>query len=95
MFHSHFHGYFSPNINFRQNKEFFDQFASSRSNPPASVDSVASQKVTAVKNQGSCGSCAAFTSASVAETCMLMESAQFNGLDLSEQALVDCGFNGG
>lgn len=50
-------------------------------------------KVTSVKNQMSCGSCAAFSATGAHETCMLMSNARFNGLDLSEQFLIDCGFD--
>ena len=82
-------------IYLRKNKAFFDQFESSRSNPPASVDSTANGKVTAIKNQGNCGSCAAFTAAAIAETCMLMENVPMDRLDLSEQDLVDCAYDGG
>jgi C1A family cysteine protease len=49
--------------------------------------------VTAVKNQMSCGSCAAFAATGAHETCMLAGGARFNGLDLSEQYLIDCGYN--
>jgi hypothetical protein len=41
----------------------------------------------------SCGSCAAFSATGVHETCMLKSGARFNGLDLSEQYLIDCGYN--
>jgi hypothetical protein len=43
----------------------------------------------------SCGSCAAFAITGAHETCMLAAGARFNGLDLSEQYLIDCGYNGG
>jgi C1A family cysteine protease len=49
--------------------------------------------VTSVKNQMSCGSCAAFAITGAHETCMLAGGARFNGLDLSEQYLIDCGYN--
>ena len=42
----------------------------------------------------SCGSCAAFAATGAHETCMLMAGARMNGLDLSEQELIDCGYNG-
>ena len=50
--------------------------------------------VTSVKNQESCGSCAAFAITGVHEACMLKGGARFNGLDLSEQYLIDCGYDG-
>ena len=43
----------------------------------------------------SCGSCAAFAATGVHETCMLKAGARMNGLDLSEQMIIDCGFDGG
>jgi hypothetical protein len=43
----------------------------------------------------SCGSCAAFAVTGAHETCMLQAGARYNGLDLSEQMIIDCGFNGG
>jgi len=42
----------------------------------------------------SCGSCAAFAATGAHETCMLKAGARMNGLDLSEQMIVDCGYNG-
>ena len=50
--------------------------------------------VTPAKNQMSCGSCAAFAATGAHETCMLVSKARFNGLDLSEQQLIDCGYDG-
>ncbi len=49
--------------------------------------------VTSVKDQMTCGSCAAFAATGAHETCMLVSGARFNGLDLSEQYLIDCGYN--
>ena len=49
--------------------------------------------VTVARNQMSCGSCAAFAAVGLHETCMLKAGAKKDGLDLSEQYLVDCGFN--
>lgn len=50
--------------------------------------------VTPARDQMSCGSCAAFAATGAHETCMLKAGARMNGLDLSEQMLVDCGYNG-
>lgn len=50
--------------------------------------------VTPVKDQMSCGSCAAFAATPAHETCMLKAGARMNGLDLSEQEQIDCGCDG-
>ena len=50
--------------------------------------------VTPAKDQMSSGSCAAFAATGAHETCMLKAGARMNGLDLSEQMIVDCGYNG-
>ncbi len=50
--------------------------------------------VTPARDQMSCGSCAAFAATGAHETCMLLAGARMNGLDLSEQMIIDCGFNG-
>ena len=43
----------------------------------------------------SCGSCAAFAATAVHETCLVHQGkTPIKGLDLSEQQLVDCGYNG-
>ena len=46
--------------------------------------------VTAVKSQGSCGSCVAFATTAVLETNLLKAGAKMDGLDISDQHLVDC-----
>ena len=46
--------------------------------------------VTAVKNQGNCGSCVAFATTAVLETNLLKAGAKMDGLDISDQHLVDC-----
>ena len=51
--------------------------------------------ITDAKNQGACGSCAAFAAHGVHEATMAKAGAKLDGLDLSEQYLVDCGYNGG
>ena len=50
--------------------------------------------MTKAKNQGNCGSCAAFAATGLHETCMAKAGAPVQGLDLSEQYLVDCGYDG-
>ncbi len=50
--------------------------------------------VTPIKNQMSCASCSAFAATGAHETCMLLAGARYNGLDLSEQMIIDCGYNG-
>merc|ERR1712142_783352 len=62
---------------------------------PKSYDARKQGLVTSVKNQMDCGSCAAFASTANHESCMLKAGAKMENLDLSEQYLLDCGYNGG
>ncbi|OXA47360.1 ervatamin-B [Folsomia candida] len=69
-----------------------------RATPPDSFDWRSSNKVSAVRNQGKCGSCWAFTSLSAVESQVLI--AGKSSVLLSEQHLLDCdtvdlGCNGG
>uniref|UniRef100_A0A914D3Z5 Peptidase C1A papain C-terminal domain-containing protein n=1 Tax=Acrobeloides nanus TaxID=290746 RepID=A0A914D3Z5_9BILA len=61
---------------------------------PTNFDWRDSNKVTPVKQQGSCGSCWAFATVAAVESAWLIKDGTF--LDLSEQELVDCEteFNG-
>jgi len=70
------------------------ELAMNRATTPASYNGVTEGYVTSVKNQGNCGSCAAFAATAMHEVAMVKAGATFKGLDLSEQELVDCGYNG-
>jgi len=61
---------------------------------PSTYDARKKGIITKPKNQMSCGSCAAFAATAVHETCMARAGTPVKGLDLSEQQLVDCGYNG-
>ncbi len=58
---------------------------------PATFDWKAQGKVTAVRDQGSCGSCWAFGTVGAMESAILIQSGQ--QVDLSEQFLVSCNGN--
>ena len=65
---------------------------------PASYNSISLGYVSPVKNQGGCGSCAAFATMALVETCFRKVTGKFG--DYSEQQFVDCvtqdyGCNGG
>jgi len=65
-----------------------------RAKAPNRWDSDKKGLVTPAKNQGECGSCAAFAAAGLHETCMIKAGANKAGMDLSEQYLIDCGYDG-
>ena len=46
--------------------------------------------VTVAKNQKNCGSCAAFASVGMVETAMIKAGAKKEGMDLSEDWLLNC-----
>ena len=68
--------------------------AMDRAYTPRSFSSKNKGWVTEAKSQGNCGSCAAFAATGLHETCMAKAGASIRSLDLSEQYLVDCGYNG-
>ena len=57
---------------------------------PASYDSVSQGHVSPVKNQGGCGSCVAFATMGLLETCFKKKVGEFG--DYSEQHLLDCAY---
>ena len=68
--------------------------------PPATVNWTAQGAVTAVKDQGQCGSCWAFSTTGSTESAVFLKTGKL--LSMSEQQLVDCsgaegnqGCNGG
>merc|ERR1719510_2156630 len=66
----------------------------SRTAVPDSYNAVSAGIITEAKSQGSCGSCAAFAATTVHETCLIKAGTPFKGVNLAEQQLVDCGYNG-
>ena len=46
-----------------------------------------------MKNQGSCGSCVAFATMGMAEASLIKAGAKKDGLDLSEQWLINCRYS--
>jgi len=60
---------------------------------PRSFDARQKGIVTPVKNQKSCGSCSAFATVAMVETCLITSGAPKANMDLSEQQLVDCAYD--
>merc|ERR1712038_2097399 len=73
-----------------ESERFYDAVRYSRSTVPASYDSVALGNVSPVKSQGSCGSCVAFATMALVETCFKKAVGTFG--DYSEQHLLDCAY---
>ena len=67
--------------------------ASDRASFPTFFDARTKGLITSVKNQKSCGSCSAFASAAMVETCLIRVGAPSQHMDLSEQQLVDCAYD--
>jgi len=70
-------------------------YATDRGYTPRAYFSNNKGLVTGAKNQMNCGSCSAFAATGLHETCMAKAGAATKNLDLSEQYIIDCGFNGG
>merc|ERR1712142_42531 len=71
-------------------ERYFDQFRFSRSDVPESYNAVTEGLVSPIRSQGSCGSCVAFATVALIETCFKKVTGKFG--DYSEQLLVDCGY---
>ncbi len=50
--------------------------------------------VTPARNQMNCGSCAAFAATAIHETCLRKSGTPSDGLNLAEQQVIDCGYDG-
>jgi len=70
-----------------------EELAKMRDSIPDSHNSVTDGWVTTPKDQGSCGSCAAFASVGLFETSLAKVTGVTTGMDLSEQYLVDCAYD--
>ena len=75
-----------------ESERFYEAVRYSRSAVPASYNSVTLGNVSPVKSQGSCGSCVAFATMALVETCFKKAVGSFG--DYSEQHFVDCAFDG-
>jgi len=72
-------------------ERYFDQFRYSRSALPDSYNAVTEGLVSPIKDQGYCGSCVAFATTALIETCFKKVTGEFG--DYSEQLLVDCAYD--
>merc|ERR1712198_483563 len=89
-------GLIPPPVNEAFNEEserYFDKYRYSRAAVPSSYSSVDEGLVSPIKNQGQCGSCVAFATTNVVETCYRKITGVFG--DYSEQQMVDCGYGKG
>merc|ERR1719219_2350624 len=86
-------GMFDVPIPYDQESErFFDAYRYSRASVPASYNSVSLGNVSPVKHQGNCGSCVAFATMALVETCFKKAVGTFG--DYSEQQFVNCAYDG-
>merc|ERR1719411_2093808 len=76
----------------QESERFFNAARYSRSSVPASYNSVTLGNVSPVKSQGNSGSCDAFATMALVETCFKKAVGTFG--DYSEQHFVDCAFDG-
>merc|ERR1712241_850267 len=71
-----------------RSERFLDAYRFSRTEVPESYNSVSLGNVSPVKSQGGCGSCVAFATVALVETCFKKTVGTFG--DYSEQHFVDC-----
>jgi len=73
-----------------RSEKWFAEYRMNRGGAPESYSSVDEGNVSPVKSQKQCGSCVAFATLAVVETCFKKVTGEFG--DYSEQELVDCGY---
>merc|ERR1712038_853746 len=73
---------------------YYKSLTMNRDTVPESYDLREHNLVTPPKDQYYCGSCGAFATAGMIESCMLKVGAPFENMDLSEQYLIDGGYDG-
>jgi len=67
-----------------------DYKATRRANPPAALDWQYTEAVTAIKNQGQCGSCWAFSATEAVESALVLSTGSQLRLELSPQQVTSC-----
>merc|ERR1712002_704775 len=79
---------------FPESAAYIENLMTMRDSVPTSYNAVDKGLVTPARSQEQCGSCAAFATGAVIETALLKAGAKMKGMDISEQYLVDCAYDG-